>query len=63
MNPVFVFLVILCAFAIWVLLSGIFRLIGSFTQHTIDKTKDALQNDNDGKAESFVKGFKENMVF
>lgn len=59
MNPVFVFLVIVAAALLWVLLSGLFRLIGSFTQHTINKTKDALNNDSRGKIESFVDGFKD----
>lgn len=58
MNPVFVFLVIAGAGLLWLLLSGFFRLIGSITQHTINKTKDALDNDDRGKVESFVDGFK-----
>ena len=58
MNPVFVFLVIVGAVLLWILLSGLFRVIGSLTQHTIDKTKDALNNDDRGKIESFVDGFK-----
>ena len=58
MNPVFVFLVIVGAALLWILLSGLFRLIGSITQHTIDKTRDALNNDDKGKVESFVDGFK-----
>jgi len=57
-NPVFVFLVIAGAGLLWLLLSGLFRLIGSITQHTIKKTKDALDNDDRGKVESFVDGFK-----
>ncbi len=58
MNPVFVFLVLLGAVILWFLLSGLFRAIGSLTQHTIEKTKDALENDNTGKPESFINGFK-----
>lgn len=58
MNPVFVFLVILGAAFLWLLLSGLFRFVGSLTQHTIEKTKDALENDDIGKPESFVNGFK-----
>ena len=58
MNPVFVFLVIVGAALLWVLLSGLFRLIGSMTQHTINKTKDALNNDDRGNVESFIDGFK-----
>lgn len=58
MNPIFVILVILGAALLWVLLSSLFRLVGSITEHTINKTKDALNNDDRGKVESFVDGFK-----
>lgn len=58
MNPIFVILVILVAALLWVLLSSLFRLVGSITEHTINKTKDALNNDDRGKVESFVDGFK-----
>ena len=61
MNPVFVFLVIVGAALLWILLSGLFRFIGSMTQHTINKTKDALNNDDRGSVESFVDGFKHSL--
>ena len=55
-NPVFVFLVIAGAGLLWVLLSGLFRLIGSVTNHVIKKTEKALK-DEPGNAEMFAKGF------
>lgn len=58
MNPVFVFLVLIGAALLWVLLSGLFRLVGGITQRAIKKTKDALEDDSPGKVESFVNGFK-----
>ncbi len=59
MNPVFIAMLIFGAFILWVLLSGLFRLIGDLTEKTINNTKKALENDDDGKVESFVKGFKD----
>ena len=56
MNPVFVFLVIVGAALLWVLLSGLFRLIGGVTNHFIKKTEKALK-DEPGNAEMFAKGF------
>lgn len=61
MNPVFVFLVLIGAALLWVLLSGLFRLVGGITQRAIKKTKDALEDDSPGKVESFVNGFKSSL--
>lgn len=58
MNPVFVFLVVIGTFLLWVLLSGLFRLVGGITLNIAKRTKDALENDEKGKVESFVDGFK-----
>lgn len=58
MNPVFIIMLVLGAFLLWVLLSGLFRLVGDLTEKTINKTKKALDNDDQGSVESFVRGFK-----
>lgn len=58
MNPIFVFLVLLGAALLWVLLSCIFRLIGSITERTIKNTKKALDDDSNGNIGSFVDGFR-----
>lgn len=59
MNPIFVFLVLLGTALLWVLLSCIFRLIGSITERTIKNTKKALDDDSNGNIGSFVDGFKD----
>lgn len=61
MNPVFVFLVLIGTAMLWVLLSGLFRLVGGITKMAIMKTKDALEDDSPGKVESFVNGFKSSL--
>lgn len=61
MNPVFVFLVLIGTAMLWVLLSGLFRLVGGITNRVIRKTKDALEDDNQSKVESFVDGFKSSL--
>ena len=58
MNPIFVLLVLISAFIVWVIMSGLFRLIGAITKHFTDNVKDAI-NDEPSKAEYFVDGFKD----
>jgi hypothetical protein len=57
MNPVFVLFVLIGAVILWVLLSGLFRLIGGITNHFIDNTKKAIE-DEPSNIEYFVGGFK-----
>lgn len=57
MNPVFVFLILIAALVIWVLLAGLYRIIGGFTNKFINNAKKAI-NDEPSKIDSFVDGFK-----
>lgn len=61
MNYVFVFLVILVAFILWFILSGIFKIIGNFVWGIFDNTKRAI-NDQQTNEEAFVAGFKRSIM-
>lgn len=58
MNPVFVFLVLIGAVVLWVLLSGLYRLVGAITNHFINNAKSAI-NDEPSNLDAFVDGFKD----
>lgn len=60
MNPMFVFLVIFCAIALWFILSGLFKMVGNFTSDVFDNTKRAIK-DEETNEEAFIKGFKDNI--
>lgn len=45
MNPVFIFLVLLCAFILWFLLSGLYRFVGGITTHIYKNAKDAINEE------------------
>lgn len=45
MNPVFIFLVLLGAFILWFLLSGLYRLVGGITTHIYKNAKDAINEE------------------
>lgn len=60
MNPMFVFLVIFCAIALWFILSGLFKMVGNFTSDVLDNTKRAIK-DEETNEEAFIKGFKDNI--
>lgn len=45
MNPVFIFLVLLGAFILWFLLSGLYRFIGGITTHIYKNAKDAINEE------------------
>ena len=60
MNPMFVFLVIFCAVALWFILSGLFKIVGGFASDIYDNTKRAMK-DEETNEEAFVNGFKESL--
>lgn len=45
MNPVFIFLVLLGAFILWFLLSGLYRFVGGITTHIYKNAKDAISEE------------------
>lgn len=45
MNPVFIFLVLLGAFILWFLLSGLYRFVGGITTHIYKNAKDAINEE------------------
>lgn len=50
MNPIFVFLVIIGAALLWLLLSGLYRIIGSIVQRLADDARRAMFEDNQKNA-------------
>lgn len=46
MNPIFVFLVIIGAVLLWLLLSGIYRIVGSIVQRLADDARRAMFEDD-----------------
>lgn len=51
MNPVFIFLVLLDAFILWFLLSGLYRFVGGITTHVFEKAKNAINEESENKEE------------
>lgn len=49
MNPVFIFLVLIGAFILWFLLSGLYRFVGSIATHVFTNAKDAICEDEKDK--------------
>lgn len=45
MNPVFIFLVLLGAFILWFLLSGLYRFVGGITTRIYKNAKDAINEE------------------
>lgn len=45
MNTVFIFLVLLGAFILWFLLSGLYRFVGGITTHIYKNAKDAINEE------------------
>lgn len=51
MNPVFILLVLICAFLLWVFLSFAFRFIGGFVDEAITDVKEACKNEDKKESE------------
>lgn len=45
MNPVFIFLVLLGAFILWFLMSGLYRFVGGITTRIYKNAKDAINEE------------------
>lgn len=45
MNPVFMFLVLLGAFILWFLLSGLYKFVGGITTRIYNNAKDAINEE------------------